>query len=89
MSRDEVHAALGDPFQSLRKVRALGVDAEAWLAMSAGHGSIARIRIQPDGSFKIIAVGDVGHLPPNLLTGATGDPDRSLAIPALPGAAGK
>jgi serine/threonine-protein phosphatase PGAM5 len=33
---------------------------------------------------KVIAVGDVGHLPPNLLTGATGDPERSLAVPSLP-----
>jgi serine/threonine-protein phosphatase PGAM5 len=32
---------------------------------------------------KVISVGDVGHIPPNLQSGATGDPDRSLAIPAL------
>jgi len=70
-------------------VRALGVDADAWLAMSVGHASITKIRIQPDGSFKIISVGDVGHLPPNLLTGASGDPDRSLAIPVLSGPSGK
>lgn len=70
-------------------VRALGVDADAWLAMSVGHASITSIRIQPDGSFKVIAVGDVGHLPVTLLTGASGDPERSLAIPALPLASGQ
>ena len=44
-----------------------------------------RIRVEPDGRFKVIAVGDVGHIPPNLLSGASGDPeDRSLSIPALP-----
>ncbi|MES2859338.1 MAG: histidine phosphatase family protein [Pseudomonadota bacterium] len=70
-------------------VRALGVDGDAWLAMSVSHASITKIRVQPDGSFKVIAVGDVGHMPPNLLTGASGDPERSLAIPALPLASGK
>jgi serine/threonine-protein phosphatase PGAM5 len=64
--------------------RALGVDTKAWLEMSPGHASITRIRIEADGRFKVISVGDVGHLPPNLLTGATGDADRSLAVPMLP-----
>ena len=64
--------------------RALGVDTAAWLEMSVGNASITRIRIEADGSFKVIAVGDVGHLPPNMLTGATGDSERSLAIKPLP-----
>jgi serine/threonine-protein phosphatase PGAM5 len=64
--------------------RALGVDTKAWLEMSPGHASITRIRVDADGRFKVISVGDVGHLPPNLLTGATGDAQRSLLIPALP-----
>lgn len=63
--------------------RALGVDTAAWLEMSVGHASLTRIRVEADGRFKVIAVGDVGHLPPNLLTGATGNPDRSLAVPEL------
>ena len=62
--------------------RAMGVDSEAWLEMSVGHTSISKIRIEADGSFKVISVGDVGHLPPSLLTGATGDPERSLAVPS-------
>ncbi len=64
--------------------RALGVDTRAWLEMSVGNASITKIRIEADGSFKVIAVGDVGHLPPAMLTGATGDGDHSLAIPSLP-----
>lgn len=64
--------------------RALGVDTTAWLEMSVGNASITVIRIEPDGRFKVIAVGDVGHLPPGMLTGATGDNERSLAIPPLP-----
>jgi serine/threonine-protein phosphatase PGAM5 len=63
--------------------RALGVDTAAWPAMSVGHASITRIRIEANGSIKVISVGDVGHLPPNMLTGAAGDSERSLAIPPL------
>ena len=63
--------------------RALGVDTTAWLEMSVGHASLTRIRVEADGRYKVIAIGDVGHLPPNLLTGATGNPDRSLAVPEL------
>lgn len=64
--------------------RALGVDAAAWLEMSVRHASITLIRVEADGRFKVIAVGDAGHIPPNLLSGATGDPaERSLAIPEL------
>lgn len=63
--------------------RALGVDSNAWLEMSVGHASITTIRVEGDGTFKVIAIGDVGHIPPNLRTGATGDADRSLAIPVL------
>ncbi len=63
--------------------RALGVDSMAWLEMSVGHASITRIRVQPDGRFKVIAVGDVGHIPENLRTGATGDGQRTLDVPPL------
>jgi serine/threonine-protein phosphatase PGAM5 len=64
--------------------RALGVDTKAWLEMSVGNASITEIRIEADGSLKVISVGDAGHLPPSMLTGASGDGERSLAIPPLP-----
>lgn len=64
--------------------RSLGVDPVAWLSMSVGHASITKIRIEADGRFKVITVGDVGHFPSTLLTGASGDIDHSLAIPVLP-----
>ncbi|MCK9538276.1 histidine phosphatase family protein [Dokdonella sp.] len=64
--------------------RALGVDTMSWLEMSVRHASITTIRIEADGRFKVIAVGDSGHIPPNMQSGATGDPRRSLAIPPLP-----
>jgi serine/threonine-protein phosphatase PGAM5 len=63
--------------------RALGVDSTAWLEMSVGHASITRIRIEADGRFKVIAVGDVGHIPANLRTGASGDAERTLTTPPL------
>lgn len=64
--------------------RALAVDSEAWASMSIGHASITRVRIAADGTIQVNAIGDIGHLPPNLQTGASGDSERSLAIPALP-----
>jgi serine/threonine-protein phosphatase PGAM5 len=60
--------------------KALGVDTEAWLEMSVGHASLTQIRVEPDGRFKVIAVGDVGHIPPNLQTGATGMSDKQLSL---------
>lgn len=81
--RSELFVCHGNVIRYL-VTRALGVDTEAWLEMSVGQASITRIRVEADGRFKVISVGDVGHLPTTLLTGATGDQDRSLAIPALP-----
>lgn len=63
--------------------RAMGVDTAAWLEMSVGHASITRIRIEADGRFKVISVGDVGHIPANLRTGASGDAELDLAVPPL------
>ncbi len=64
--------------------RALGVDSKAWLEMSVGHASITKILVKADGSMQVLSVGDAGHLPPNLQSGTSADPERSLEIPALP-----
>lgn len=53
--------------------RVQGVDPHSWLMMSLGNCSMTVIRIKADGSFKILAVGDVGHLPPNMQTGLYND----------------
>lgn len=63
--------------------RALGVDTKAWLAMSLHNASITTIRIDAKGRAHVIAVGDVGHIPPNMRTSAWGDPTRDLSIPDL------
>jgi serine/threonine-protein phosphatase PGAM5 len=60
--------------------RALGVDPHAWLGMSLSNCSITVIRINADGTMKILKVGDAGHIPPNLQSGSD-RVDRTLAIP--------
>lgn len=61
--------------------RALGVDSEAWLEMSVAHASLTQIRVEPDGRFRVISIGDAGHIPPNLQTGAIGMEERKLEVP--------
>jgi serine/threonine-protein phosphatase PGAM5 len=61
--------------------RALGVDPQSWLGMSVGNCSLTVIRVDSENTFKVLAVGDVGHLPPNLQTGVDAN-DRNLAVPA-------
>jgi serine/threonine-protein phosphatase PGAM5 len=78
--RRELFVAHGNVIRSL-VVRALGVDPEAWLEMSVAHASITEILVEPDGRFKVLSVGDVGHLPLNLQSGVTGVIDKSLAVP--------
>jgi serine/threonine-protein phosphatase PGAM5 len=60
--------------------KVLGVDTLSWLRMSVGNCSVTVVRINPDGSFKLLAVGDVGHLPSNLQTGVDRT-EKSLANP--------
>jgi serine/threonine-protein phosphatase PGAM5 len=48
--------------------------------MSVGHASLTQIRVEPDGRFKVISVGDIGHIPPNLQTGATGMGEQSPGL---------
>ncbi len=78
--RSELLVAHGNVIRYL-VTKALGVDTTAWLEMSVHNASLTVIRVEPDGRFKVIAVGDSGHLPPSLETGATGDPERSLDLP--------
>jgi serine/threonine-protein phosphatase PGAM5 len=61
--------------------RALNVEPKAWLGMSVGNCSITVIRIRADGAIKVLGVGDVGHIPPNLQTGLFADAGL-LSIPS-------
>jgi len=78
--RREILVAHGNVIRSLI-TRALGVDPEAWLEMSVAHASLTQIRVEADGRFKVISIGDAGHIPPNLQTGATGMEERKLEVP--------
>jgi serine/threonine-protein phosphatase PGAM5 len=50
--------------------RALGADPKLWLGMSLANCSLTVIQVRPNGSRKITAVGDRGHLPVALQTWA-------------------
>jgi serine/threonine-protein phosphatase PGAM5 len=55
--------------------KALGVDTRAWINFSIPHASLTVIRIRADGTMSVIAVGDIGHIPPNMQSwGADSDP---------------
>ena len=62
-------------------VKALHVDPRSWLGMSVAHASLTIIQVQPDGSMKVLAVGDSGHIPSPLLSWGDAN-DRQLAAPA-------
>ena len=80
MERREILVCHGNVTRYL-VTRALGVDTQAWLEMSVAHASLTQIRVEADGRFKVISIGDSGHIPPNLLTGSTGMEERQLNVP--------
>jgi len=47
---------------------ALEVDLEAWLGMSVSNASMTTIQVRADGSFKVLGVGDSGHIPYHMNT---------------------
>ncbi|GAB1489154.1 hypothetical protein MASR2M8_16060 [Opitutaceae bacterium] len=49
--------------------KALGVDTQSWLGMALTHCSLTVIQVAADGTFKVHAVGDSGHIPANLSSG--------------------
>ena len=59
--------------------KALGVDTQAWLGMSVAHCSVTIIQVTSKRTFKVLAVGDAGHIPPSLQSGLTAnDPQLTL-----------
>jgi serine/threonine-protein phosphatase PGAM5 len=51
----------------------LKADPLSWLQMSIGNCSLTIIRILPDGSMKLAAYNDMGHIPPNMQTETGGN----------------
>ncbi len=80
VDRHEILVCHGNVIRYL-VTRAQGVDPHSWLMMSVGNCSNTVIRIKADGSFKILGVGDVGHVPPNLQTGVYNDAGP-LSVPS-------
>jgi serine/threonine-protein phosphatase PGAM5 len=64
-SRRDVLVAHGNVIRYF-VMKALGTDTRAWPIMSVGHASVTIIEVHADGAFRIIAVGDIGHIPANL-----------------------
>ena len=60
--------------------RALGVDTRAWTSMTVAHASLTIIQVSTNGGFRVIAVGDAGHVPPNLQSWGS-DADPQFAAP--------
>ena len=53
--------------------KVLKVNTMAWLQMTIGNCSLTIIRIMPNGSMRLVAFNDVGHLPPNMQTETGGN----------------
>lgn len=78
-SRNDILVAHGNVIRYL-VMKALKVDTRAWLGMTIPHASLTVIQVRPDGSMKVLAVGDSGHIPSPLISwGDAGD--RQLAVP--------
>lgn len=62
--------------------KVLKADPMSWLQMSIGNCSLTIIRILPDGSMKLAAYSDMGHIPPNMQTETGGNNiPKDLVIP--------
>lgn len=62
--------------------KVLGVDTMSWLRMSIGNCSLTAVRVNPNGTMKLLYFGDVGHIPPNMYTQTGDDPDAcNLVVP--------
>jgi serine/threonine-protein phosphatase PGAM5 len=63
-------------------MKAMGVTTTTWIRMSVAHASLTVIQVTPNGELRILSIGDVGHLPPNLQSG-TAEFDPQLVIPNM------
>ncbi|MDH3267947.1 MAG: histidine phosphatase family protein [Ignavibacteria bacterium] len=64
--------------------KVLKVDTMAWLQMSISNCSLTIVRILSDGSMKLDAFSDFGHIPENMRTFTGGDNEtKELIIPSI------
>ena len=78
-SRHDVLVCHGNVIRYLT-AKALGVDASSWIAMSVAHTSITVIQVLPNDVYRVVSVGDVGHVPPTLQSWGD-DADPQLITP--------
>jgi serine/threonine-protein phosphatase PGAM5 len=61
--------------------KSMKVDSRAWQTLAVAHASLTVIQVQPDGSTRVLAVGDSGHIPVPLVSWGDAN-DRHLVVPA-------
>lgn len=79
-NRNDILVCHGNVIRYLT-TRALGVDSGSWVAMSVAHTSVTIIQVLGSGAFRVIAVGDIGHVPATLQSWGD-DADPNLVAPA-------
>jgi serine/threonine-protein phosphatase PGAM5 len=80
--RNDILVAHGNVIRYLT-MKALKVDAPVWAALSVAHASLTVIEVRPDGSARVLAVGDNGHIPGPLVSWGDAN-DRQLTVPVPP-----
>jgi serine/threonine-protein phosphatase PGAM5 len=76
--RSDILVAHGNVIRYL-VLKSLKLDTRAFAAMSVAHASLTVIEVQPDGSARVLAVGDSGHIPSTLLSWGAGDRQLTVA----------
>jgi serine/threonine-protein phosphatase PGAM5 len=61
-------------------MKALGTDTRMWTNMSVGHASVTIVEVHANGALRVIAVGDIGHIPANMQSWGD-DADPNLLTP--------
>ena len=78
-NRNDILVAHGNVIRYLT-TKALRVDSRAWIAMSVAHASLTVIEVRSDGSTRVLALGDSGHIPGPLVSWGDAN-DRQLVVP--------
>lgn len=79
-NRNDILVCHGNVIRYLT-TKALGVDPQAWVAMSVAHTSMTIIEVLGNGTFRVVAVGDMGHVPATLQSWGD-DSDPNLVPPS-------
>ncbi len=77
--RNEILVAHGNVIRYLT-MKAQNVDTSAWIGMSVALASLTVIEVRSDGSARVLAVGDSGHIPAPLVSWGDAN-DRQLTVP--------